>query len=45
MEVTRPLKKLHPVEAGLREPERQNGNTDFPTTFVANAEQEHVAEH
>ena len=36
IEVTRPLKKLYPVEAGLREPERQNGNTDFPITFVGN---------
>lgn len=45
IEVTRPLKKLYPVEAGLRVPERQIGNTDFPITFVGNAEQEHVAEH
>ena len=45
IEVTRPLKKLYPVEAGLRVPERQNRNTDFPVTFVGNAEQEHVAEH
>ena len=45
IEVTRPLKKLYPVEAGLRVPERQNRNTDFPITFVGNAEQEHVAEH
>ena len=45
IEVTRLLKKLYPKEAGLREPERQNGNTDFPITFVGNAEQERVAEH
>ena len=45
IEVTRLLKKLYPVEDGLGEPERQNGNTDFPITFVGNAKQEHVTEH
>ena len=29
VEVTRPLKKLYPVEAGLRVIERQNRNTDI----------------
>ena len=43
--MTRPLKKLFPVENGLGVHERQNGNTDFPITFVGNTEQEHVAEH
>ncbi|XP_068704703.1 uncharacterized protein [Montipora foliosa] len=45
IDVTRPLKKLFPVETGLGVHERQKGNTDFPITFVGNAEQEHVAEH
>ena len=44
IEVTRPLKRLYPVEAGSGVQERQNMNTDFPITFVGNAEQEHVAE-
>ena len=45
IDVTRPLKKLFPVETGLGVHERQNGNTDFLITFVGNAEQEYVAEH
>ena len=45
IEVTRPLKKLYPVEAGSGVREHQNRNTDFPITFVGNAEQEHIAEH
>ena len=44
IEVTRPLKRLYPVEAGPGVQERQNRNTDFPITFVGNAEHEHVAE-
>ena len=45
VEMTRPLNRLHPVEAEsqVRE-ERQNRNTDFPITFVENAEQEQVSE-
>ena len=43
--MTTPLKKLFPVETGLEVHEHQNGNTDFPITFVGNVEQEHVAEH
>ena len=43
--MTRPLKRLYPVEAGLGVQECQNRNTDFPITFVGNAEKEHVAEH
>ena len=43
-EVTSPLKKLYPVEAGPGLQERHNRNTDFPITFVGNAEHEHVAE-
>ena len=43
VEMTRPLNRLYPVEveSQVRE-ERQNRNTDFPITFVGNAEQEHV---
>ena len=46
VEITRPLNRLYPVEveSQVRE-ERQNRNTDFPITFVGNAEQEHVSEH
>ena len=46
VEMTRPLNRLYPVEveSQVRE-ERQNRNTDFPITFVGNAEQEHVSEH
>ena len=44
IEVTRPLKRLYPVEAGPGVLERHNRNTDFPITFVGNAEHEHVAE-
>ena len=44
IEVTRPLERLCPVEAGPGVQERQNRNTDFPITFVGNAEHEHVAE-
>ena len=45
VEMTRPLNRLHPVEveSQVRE-ERQNRNTDFPITFVENAEQEQVSE-
>ena len=44
--MTRPLHRLYPVEveSQVRE-ERQNSNTDFPITFVENAEQERVSEH
>ena len=46
VEITRLLNRLYPVEVEpqVRE-ERQNRNTDFPITFVGNAEQEHVSEH
>ena len=46
VEMIRPLNRLYPVqvESQVRE-ERQNRNTDFPITFVENAEQEHVSEH
>ena len=46
VEMTRPLHRLYPVEveSQVRE-ERQNSNTDFPITFVENAEQERVSEH
>ena len=46
VEMTRPLNRLYPVEveSQVRE-ERPNRNTDFPITFVGNAEQEHVSEH
>ena len=46
VEMTRPLNRLYPVEveSQVRE-ERQNRNTDFPITFVENAEQERVTEH
>ena len=46
VEMTRPLNRLYPVEveSQVRE-ERQNRNTDFPITFVENAEQERVSEH
>ena len=45
VEMTRPLNRLYPVqvESQVRE-ERQNRNTDFPITFVENAEQEQVSE-
>ena len=43
--MTRPLKKLYPVEAGLGVHERQNRNINFPITFGVNAEQENIAEH
>ena len=45
VEMTRPLNRLHPVEveSQVRE-ERQNRNTDFPITFVENAEREQVSE-
>ena len=45
VEVTRPLNRLCSVEVGsqVRE-EHQNRNTDFPITFVENAEQERVDE-
>ena len=33
IEVTRPLKMLYPVEAGLGVQERQNRNTDFSITY------------
>ena len=41
IKVTRPLKRLYPVE-GVQK--RQNRNTDFHITFVGNAELEQVAE-
>ncbi|XP_068742560.1 uncharacterized protein [Montipora capricornis] len=44
IDVTRPLKKLFPVETGLGVHEHQKGNTDFPITFVGNAEQEHLVD-
>ena len=46
VEMTRPLNRLYPVEveSQVRE-ERQNRDTDFPITFVENAEQERVTEH
>ena len=46
VEMTRPLNRLYPVEveSQVRE-ERQSRNTDFPITFVGNAEQVHVGEH
>ena len=44
--MTRPLNRLYPVEveSQVRE-ERQSRNTDFPITYVGNAEQERVGEH
>ena len=33
------------IEAGLGVHERQSRNTDFPISFMGNAEQQHVAEH
>ena len=46
VEMTRPLNRLYPVdvESQVRE-ERQIRITDFPITFVGNAEQENVSEH
>ena len=46
VEMTRLLNRLYPVEveSQVRE-ERQNRNTNFPITFVENAEQEHVSEN
>ena len=45
IEVTRPLKRLFPVEVGSQLREQCSENTDFPITFVENAEQERVADH
>ena len=46
VEITRLLNRLYPVEVESKMREgRQNRNTDFPITFVENAEQEHVSEH
>ena len=46
VEMTRPLNTLYPVEVESQvRKKRQNRNTDFPITFVENAEQEHVSKH
>ena len=42
IEVTRPLRKFYPIEMQSQVRERRNRNTDFPITFVENAEQERV---